>query len=160
MIAAIQSADKDIPVYSIKPMAQVVSEKVTDPRFYTSLLAALSAIALTLAAAGVYGIVSYSVGQRTHEIGIRIALGATQAEVARMFVKSGFVLAVVGSCLGLAGAYGLTRFIASFLYQTTTTDGTTFAGVSVLLVAVASLAGYIPARRATRVDPVVALRYE
>ncbi|HEY6329227.1 MAG TPA: FtsX-like permease family protein, partial [Blastocatellia bacterium] len=158
--AAIASVDKALPVYDIKPMRQIVSDKVADPRFYTLILAVLSFIALILAAAGVYGVVSYSVGQRIHEIGIRTALGARHAEVVRMFVSSAFFVALVGVGAGLAGAYGLTRFIQAFLYQTSPTDTATFAGVSSLLIAVALVASYIPARRATRVDPVVALRHE
>jgi putative ABC transport system permease protein len=160
MRAAIQSVDKDVPIYAVESMDQVVSEYISDPRFYTALLGALAAIALVLAAAGVYGIISYSVSQRTHEIGIRMALGSSDKQVVAMFLRSGIVLSLVGTALGLAGAYGLTRFISAFLYGTTPTDGITFAAVPVLLAAIAILASYIPARRAARVDPMTALRYE
>ena len=158
--AAIASLDKSLPVYDIKPMREIVSDKVADPRFYTSMLSVLAALALILAAAGVYGVVSYSVGQRTHEIGIRVALGAEQRQVLWMFVRGGFLVSVAGACVGLAGAYALTRFIAGFLYQTSPTDTTTLACVCVVLVAVAVLASFVPARRASRVDPSVALRCE
>src|SRR5262249_40679575 len=158
--AAIQSVDKDVPVYAVKTMDDVVSEKISDPRFYTSLLGALGAIALILAAAGVYGIISYSVSQRTHEIGIRMALGARGGEVVAMFVRRGVILSLAGTVAGLAGAYGLTRFITAFLYGTTPTDAMTFAVVPLLLAGIAIVASCVPARRAARVHPMSALRYE
>jgi putative ABC transport system permease protein len=160
MRAAMQSIDKDVPIYAVESMDEILSKYVSDPRFSTSVLGALAAVAFVLAAAGVYGIISYSVSQRTHEIGIRMALGARGGEVVALFVRRGVVVALAGTVAGLAGAYGLTRFITAFLYGTTATDGLTFAVVPVLLAAVAIVASYIPARRAARVDPMSALRYE
>jgi putative ABC transport system permease protein len=117
-------------------------------------------LALALAAVGIYGVTSYSVSQRTHEIGIRMALGAQDSDVLRLVVGHGLALAVIGMTLGVAGALVLTRFLASMLYGIRPTDPLTYLGVCLLLMAVAMVASYIPARRATKVDPMEALRYE
>jgi putative ABC transport system permease protein len=124
------------------------------------LLTAFAALALLLAALGIYGVISYSVSQRTRELGIRIALGATQERVVRLVLGQGMALTSVGIAAGLVGAYWLVRLLASMLFGVTATDAPTFAGVSVVLLGVAGAASYLPARRAARVDPVTAMRAE
>ena len=138
----------------------VVSEAAAQPRFRTLLLAALAALALALAAVGLYGVVSYSVSQRTAEIGIRMALGATASDVVRMIVGEGMWLALGGVAIGMAGAYALSRTLATLLYGVAPTDPASFAVGSMFLVLFALLASYVPARKATRIDPAVALRAE
>jgi putative ABC transport system permease protein len=133
---------------------------MTQPRFAMLLLASFAGLALLLAAVGMYGVISYSVTQRTQEIGVRIALGAERGNVLSMVLAQGARLAALGIASGLAAALATTRLMTSFLFGVRATDPLTFAAVSVLLVAVALLACYIPARRATRVDPIIALRYE
>jgi putative ABC transport system permease protein len=156
----VRELDADQPVTAIRPMTDVISRSVWQPRLYTILFAVFAAVALVLSSVGIYGVISYSVTQRTHEIGIRMALGASARDVLRMVVGQGMILTLVGIALGLLGAFGLTRMMESLLFGVTATDPATFVGVSLLLGCVALLACYIPARRATRVDPMVALRYE
>ncbi len=156
----VQAMDPSQPIADVRSMEQLVANSVARPRFNTLLLGIFSAVALVLATVGIYGVMAYSVAQRTHEIGIRLALGAQRVDVARLIVGSGLALTVSGVALGLAGAFALTRLLASLLFATEPTDPITFAGMVAVLLAVALLACWIPARRAMRVDPMVALRYE
>jgi putative ABC transport system permease protein len=157
---ALAQVDPDLPLAELKTMEQVLSDSVTDWRFRTILLALFGGVAVFIAAIGVYGVISYSVAQRTHEIGIRIALGGRREDVLKLVVGQGFKLTLIGVGVGIAGALALTRFLSSLLYGVTPTDTLTFIIVSLVLTWVAILASYIPARRATKVDPMVALRYE
>jgi putative ABC transport system permease protein len=141
-------------------MEELVAQSVAQRRFGMFLLGAFAVLALLLAAIGIYGVVSYSVTQRTQEIGVRMALGASAADVMQMVLRNGMSLALIGVGLGLAGAFALTRLMARLLFAVTPTDVTTFALVSFGLIAVALLACYLPARRAMKVDPLEALRYE
>jgi putative ABC transport system permease protein len=154
------AVDKDLPVPDIKTMDELVSGSVARPRFNMTLLGIFAAVALVLAAVGIYGVMSYSVTQRTHEIGIRMALGATQSDVLKLVVGHGIGLALIGVGLGLAGAFALTRVLTSLLFEVGATDPVTFVTVSMLLAGVALVASWLPARRAARVDPMIALRYE
>jgi putative ABC transport system permease protein len=158
--AAIQAIDPNQPVSDIRTMNQLLAESVARARFNTLLLGLFSAVALVLAAVGIFGVISYSVTQRTHEIGIRMALGASASDVLSMIVRQGMMLAIIGVGLGLLAAFALTRLMQSLLFEVSASDPLTFAFVSLLLASVAFLACYIPARRATRVDPMTALRYE
>jgi putative ABC transport system permease protein len=156
----IASADKDLPVYRVTTMEKLVSDSLAQRRFSMTLFGVFAALALALAIVGLYGVMSYGVAQRTHEIGLRMALGAQGRDVLRMVVGQGMALVAVGLGLGLAGALALTRLMASLLYGVSAADPVTYAGIAVLLAAVALVASYVPARRATKVDPMVALRYE
>ena len=160
MRSEVESIDKDQPVYNIRTLEQLLSRSVATRRFTMLLLAVFAFVALVLAGVGIYGVIAYSVSQRTREIGIRMALGARSQDVLGIVVGEGLKLAAVGVAIGLAGSLALTRLMSSLLYGVSTTDFQTFIGVSLLLTFVSLLASYIPARRATRCDPLVALRYE
>jgi len=160
LVSEIRAIDPEQPVADIRTMGEVVSTSVSRPRFNMLLLGLFAGVALVLSAVGIYGVMAYSVNQRTHEIGIRMALGARSTDVLRLIVGQGMVLALVGVVIGLAGAYFLTGLMSSLLFGVTATDPLTFGGISLLLAGVAFVACYVPARRATKVDPMVALRYE
>lgn len=152
--------DRDIPVSHVGTMQQVLSTSVAQQRFSMLLMGLFAALALILALVGIYGVMAYLVTQRSHEIGIRLALGASASDVLKLILRTGLSLTFAGVAIGLVGAWVLTRFMTSLLFGVTATDAWTYAGVSILLVVVSLLACYVPARRATKVDPLVALRYE
>jgi len=157
---AIGAVDKDQPIQSVRMMEELAADSVALRRASMVLLAIFAAAALLLAALGIYSVMSYTVAQRTQEIGIRMALGARQQDVLMLVTREAVLLAMTGVVLSLLGAFALTRFLGTLLYSVQPTDPLTFAGVSILLTAVALVASYIPARRAAQVDPIVALRYE
>jgi putative ABC transport system permease protein len=156
--AEVRAIDPELPIDSVMPLADVVKASIAEPRFRTLLLAGFALTALVLAAIGVYGLISYSVAQRTREIGIRVALGAQPRQVTAPIVREGITLALIGIALGLAGAIVATRLLSSFLFGIEATDPLTFAAVAAVLLMVALLASYIPSRRASKVDPLDALR--
>jgi putative ABC transport system permease protein len=154
------SIDKDQPVFDVHTMKEIRSISVALYSFSSVTLGIFAGVALLLAAVGIYGVMAFAVTQRTHEIGIRMALGARSGDVLKMVVLNGMKLAVGGVAIGLVGAWGLSRFMKALLFGVGATDVLTFAGVSVCLLFAALLACWLPARRATKVDPLVALRYE
>jgi putative ABC transport system permease protein len=156
----VNEIDKSVPVSNVKTMDHIVSESITQPRFNLFLLGLFSTVAMLLSAAGIYGVTSYAVTQRTHELGIRLALGARVSDVLRMILGQGMAVIGVGLVLGLVAAFALTRFLRSLLFGVGENDPLTFVAITVVLLLVALIACYIPARRATKVDPLVALRYE
>ncbi|HEY7546994.1 MAG TPA: FtsX-like permease family protein, partial [Blastocatellia bacterium] len=156
----IQSIDPLLPISSVKTMEAVIAETVAPRRFSMMLFTLFAAVALLLVAVGIYGVMSYSVTQRTHEMGIRMALGAKRSDVVRLVVGHGMMLAVGGIAAGAAAALGVTRLMESMLFGVEATDPITFIAVSILLALVAFASCYFPARRATKVDPMTALRYE
>jgi ABC-type antimicrobial peptide transport system permease subunit len=158
MRAALRAVDSALPVSRFQTLDQIVDRAVSPRRFILFLIGAFAVTALLLASLGIYGVVAYSVSQQTHEIGIRMALGASAARVERRIVLKTLALTVAGIVLGLVGAFALTRLMASLLYGVSPTDPMTFAAMVVLLTAIAVIAGYLPAYRAARIDPVSVLR--
>ena len=156
----IQTIDPEQPVSDVRTLESVLAKSIAKARFSTLLLTVFAGVALVLAAVGIYGVISYLVTQRLHEIGVRMALGAQTSDVLKLVLRNGMVLALVGVLVGLGGAFALTRVMTSLLFGITPTDAVTFGTVSALLMLVALFACYIPARRATKVDPLMALRYE
>jgi putative ABC transport system permease protein len=156
----VSALDKTVPVYNVKPMEQIIDERLSPKRLATFMMAGFAVIALVLAGVGLYAVMSYAVSQRTHEIGVRMALGAQPSDIIKLVITQGLTLTLTGLVIGLGGAYAMTRALAQVLYGVTSTDPMTFVGISLLLGGVAMLACYIPTRRATKVDPMVALRYE
>jgi predicted permease len=154
----VRAIDRDVPVAKIRTMRQVLAESVAQPRFYTLLLGIFAAIALIMATIGLYGVISYAVAQRTHELGVRVALGAGTGDIIKLVVTHGLRLSIIGSAIGLFLAFGVTRVFASLLYGVSPVDPLTLIATPLLLIGVTLLACFIPARRATRVDPVTALR--
>jgi putative ABC transport system permease protein len=158
--AAVWSVDPEQPVWKIRTQQALIERSKGTPRFLAQLMAGYAALALLLAAVGLYGVTSYSVTQRTREIGLRMALGAETADVLRIVLRRALLLAGIGLAIGMAGALALGRVVQSLLFATSPADAVTLVGVALLLLAVAGLASYLPARRATRVDPTVALHYD
>jgi putative ABC transport system permease protein len=154
----VQAVDKDQPITNIRTMEEILARSVSQPRFNLSLLAVFAGIALSLAAIGIYGVMSYLVTQRTHEIGVRMALGAQTGDVLKLVIRQGMVLALTGVLIGLIIAFGLTRLLRNLLFDVSATDPLTFFSIALLLSLVALLASYLPARRATKIDPLVSLR--
>jgi putative ABC transport system permease protein len=156
----VQDLDKNLPLYGVQTMDDVLAKEVATQRFNAGALAGFAGLAVLLAAVGIYGVMAYAVGQRTREIGVRMALGAERGRVLRMVLREGLGLALLGVAMGVAAAFGLTRLMSSLLFGVKASDPATFVAVTAALIGVALAACWIPARRATRVDPVVALRYE
>jgi putative ABC transport system permease protein len=156
----VQEINSQHVVYGAQTMDEIISASLAARRFSMILLGVFAVLALLLSSVGIYGVISYLVGQRTHEIGIRIALGALRRDVLRLVLGEGAKMALLGVFIGLAASLGLTRLMANMLYGVSPTDPLTFAGVAIVLTLIALAACYIPARRAMRVDPMVALRYE
>jgi putative ABC transport system permease protein len=156
--ARILAVDKDQPVTAVRPLEEAIADSMGAQRFSTWLLSAFASIAVVLASVGLYGVMAYLVTQRSHEIGLRMALGAPRTNVFKMVIGQGMVLTAIGIAIGVAGALALTRLMATMLYEITTTDPLTFAAIPVILAVVAFFACYLPALRATKVDPMVALR--
>jgi putative ABC transport system permease protein len=157
---AVWSVDPNQPISNVNTMEQIVADSISQPRLNMALMALFGALAMVLAAVGIYGLLSYAVTQRTREMGIRMALGAQVSDVLRLVLKQGMALTLIGQAIGLAGAFALTRLIRGLLFGVTPTDATIFIAVVGVLTTIALLACYLPARRATKVDPLTALRYE
>jgi putative ABC transport system permease protein len=164
MVAAVKSqvwaVDKDQTIWAARTMEEIVAQSVAPRRFNLLLVGVFAALALVLASVGIYGVISYAVSQRTREIGVRLALGAQQRDILKLIVGQGLLLALGGIASGLIASFALTHWLKSLLFGVSTTDPLTFAGVALLLTLVAFVACYVPARRATKVDPMAALLSE
>jgi putative ABC transport system permease protein len=156
----VKAMNPDLPIINMQTMTEVVSDSIWQPRLYTILFGVFAAVALALASVGLYGVMAYSVSERSREIGIRMALGAQRRDVLKLVVAQGMTLALIGIGIGLAAALALTRLMRSLLFEVSVTDPSTFAGLAALLSVVAMLACYLPARRATKLDPMVAFKCE
>ena len=156
----VAGVDADVPVTKVRAMEDLIAESVAARRFNLLLLGGFAGLALLLAGVGLHGVIAYGVAQRAHEMGVRVALGASARDLVRLVVGQGLALTLAGVLIGAVGALALTRFVSSMLFGVRATDPATFAGVALLLLAVAALACYRPARRAARVDPLIALRGE
>jgi putative ABC transport system permease protein len=156
----VRAMDAELVLDDVKTLDQYLADSVAQPRFNTLLLVILAGVAVTLATVGLYGVMSYSVAQRSHEIGLRMAMGAQAGDVLRLVVGQGMKLVILGIGIGLGAAYALTRLLESLLFGVSATDPATFAAITLLLGAVTLLACFIPARRATKVDPMIALRHQ
>jgi ABC-type antimicrobial peptide transport system permease subunit len=156
----IRAFDSDLPVYNVRTMTQRVDESLARRRFAMLMLVLFAFLAFALATIGIYGVMAYIVNQGTRELGIRMALGATQSHILRLVVRQGMMLALTGVAIGLVGAFALTRVMRSLLFGIGATDAATFTVISLVLILTALLASYIPARRAARIDPMISLRCE
>jgi putative ABC transport system permease protein len=156
----VQAVDSQQPVFNVKTLQQRLDDSVAQPRFRATLLTILAGIALVLASVGIYGVMAYYVTQRTHEIGVRMALGARRGDILKLVLRQGLTLVVIGIVVGLVAMLPLSRVISSLFFGISPTDVATFAGIPLLAIVVAATAIYIPARRAMDVDPIIALRYE
>jgi putative ABC transport system permease protein len=157
---AVREVDKDLPVFAVKTQAELADDTLARERLFAWLTGVFGLLALLLASIGLYGVMSYAVAERTHEIGLRMALGASQGHVLRKVIGQGAFLTIVGIMIGLAAALALTRFITSYLFGVSAMDPPTFVAIGALLAVIALVACYLPARRASKVDPMTALRYE
>jgi len=156
----VAAVDPDLPLYDVLPFNKVIANSIVGIAYVAAMMAILGLIALVLASVGIYGVMSYSVGERTHEIGVRMAMGATSKDVQRLILRNGIFLTIVGMAIGLPLALGLAYTLSSLLFGVKAADPFAFVGLPLLLAGVATVACYLPARRAVRMDPLTALRYE